>query len=119
MNLLGIDGKYADLIERILYNGFLSSTSLDGKSFFYENPLEVCRKEKDKQTAVRPELRTVLPIWKRKEVFNCSCCPPNINRFVASLGGLIYTQTEALFLMLIQKPLKTMAVLVRYLTIRC
>lgn len=94
MNLLGIDGKYADLIERILYNGFLSSTSLDGKSFFYENPLEVCRREKDKQTAVRPELRTILPIWKRKEVFDCSCCPPNINRFVASLGGLIYTQTE-------------------------
>jgi DUF1680 family protein len=94
MQAMDIVGTYGDLVERILYNGFLSSTSLDGKSFFYENPLEICRKEKNKQTAVRDELRTVLPIWKRQEVFGCSCCPPNINRFVASIGNLIYTQTE-------------------------
>lgn len=95
MNLIKIDGKYGDLIERILYNGFLSSTSLDGKSFFYENPLEICRKEKDKETAAVQSFRTVLPIWKRKEVFDCSCCPPNINRFVASIGSLIYTKTDS------------------------
>ena len=93
MHRLAANGKYGDLVERILYNGFLSSTSLDGKRFFYENPLEVCRKEKDKQTAVRQELRTVLPIWQRKEVFDCSCCPPNINRFIASIGNLIYSET--------------------------
>ncbi len=94
MQMLGVNGKYGDLIERVLYNGFLSSTSLDGKSFFYENPLEICRKEKDKQTAVRDEFRTVLPIWQRKELFDCSCCPPNINRFVASIGNLIYSETK-------------------------
>jgi DUF1680 family protein len=41
MLLLTNDAKYSDVIERALYNGFLSSTSLDGKAFFYCNPLEI------------------------------------------------------------------------------
>ena len=91
---LGVNGEYADVIERVMYNVLLSSTSLDGKSFFYENPLEICRKEKGKETAVVEARRPVLPIWKRREVFDCSCCPPNLNRFIASLAGVIYTETE-------------------------
>lgn len=94
LNKLKIDGVYADTIERVMYNVFMSSTSLDGKSFFYENPLEICRKEKDKETSTVGSRRAILPIWRRKEVFDCSCCPPNINRFVASIAGVIYTQTE-------------------------
>lgn len=94
LNELGIDGTFADVIERVLFNVFMSSTSLDGKSFFYENPLEICRKEKGKETAVPENRQPVLPIWRRQEVFNCSCCPPNINRFSASLGGLAFTQTD-------------------------
>ncbi len=94
MQELGISSAYADVIERVLYNGFLSSTSLDGKSFFYENTLEVCRKEIDKEVAVPLDRRTVLPPHRRQEVFSCSCCPPNINRFVASLERVIYTKTE-------------------------
>ncbi len=94
LNALGIDGRYADVIERVLYNVFLSSTSLNGKAFFYENPLEICRKEKGKETSTPEEYRPLLPIWRRQEVFNCSCCPPNINRFVASLANVIYTRTE-------------------------
>ncbi len=94
MQELGINGVYGDVIERVLYNGFLSSTSLDGKSFFYENTLEVCRKEIDKEVAVPEERRTVLPPYRRQELFSCSCCPPNINRFVASIERVIYTRTE-------------------------
>lgn len=94
LNALGIDGRYADVIERVLYNVFLSSTSLDGKGFFYENPLEICRKEKGKETSTLEEYRPVLPIWRRQEVFNCSCCPPNINRFMASFANVIYSKTE-------------------------
>jgi DUF1680 family protein len=41
MQELENDSKYADAIERVLYNGVLSGLSLDGKSFFYENPLEI------------------------------------------------------------------------------
>ncbi len=94
LQLLGIDGRYSDVIERVLYNGFLSSTSLDGKSFFYENPLEVCRKEKGKEVSTPDNLKIVLPIWRRQEVFSCSCCPPNINRFVSSIEKLIYSATD-------------------------
>lgn len=86
--------KYHDNLERILYNGFLSSTSINGKAFFYENPLEIRLKDIDKETSVRPEWRTKLPITERVELFDCSCCPPNIARFIASIGSYIYHQKE-------------------------
>ena len=89
MLLLEPDSTYADTIERVLYNGFLSSTSLNGKEFFYENPLEIQPKLVHRYNADR------FPITQRVEVFNCSCCPPNIVRFVASLGGMLYTKDEA------------------------
>lgn len=87
------DSVYADTVERVLYNGFLSSTSLDGKSFFYENPLEI------RPALLHRHHRTPnpehFPITQRVEVFSCSCCPPNIVRFVASLGGMLYATDEA------------------------
>ncbi len=86
------DAKYADTIERVLYNGFLSSTSIDGKRFFYENPLEINLAERDIETCIRPQDRQRFPITQRLEVFACSCCPPNINRVMASLGDYIYTE---------------------------
>lgn len=94
LQLLGVDAKYAEVAERVLYNGFLSSTSLDGKKFFYENPLEVCRKENGKDISAPNEFKAVLPSWTRKEVFSCSCCPPNINRFVASIEKVIFSKNE-------------------------
>lgn len=86
------DVKYADTIETIIYNGFLVSTSLDGKSFFYENPLSIDLKLRGKDTSVTEKER--MPITERLEVFDCSCCPPNITRFVSSLGDYIYTVNE-------------------------
>lgn len=93
MLLIDVDSLYGDITERVLYNGFLSSISLDGKSFFYENPLEI-----------RPELvnrdisidtgKGRLPITQRKEVFDCSCCPPNIARFIASIGNFLYSSND-------------------------
>lgn len=84
--------KYADVIERCLYNGFLSSTSLDGKSFFYQNPLEIVPSNHTRHRSVRN--RDPLPPMSRVEVFECSCCPPNIVRFLPSLGSLLYTKDE-------------------------
>ena len=82
--------KYADVIERVLYNGFLSSTSLDGRAFFYENPLEVIPYLKTREAKTGTGKKAVhFPALRRQEVFECSCCPPNILRFLASLGGLI------------------------------
>ena len=78
MNLLESDAKYADTVERIIYNGFLSSISLDGKSFFYENPLEI-----DLDLHRRNEKLGMghFPPAHRFEVFVCFAVSPNIYIF--------------------------------------
>ncbi len=88
------NAKYGHHIERVLYNAFLSSTSVDGKAFFYENPLEIALEEYGRQSGIAPAHRERLPITQRKEVFDCSCCPPNVNRFVASIGDLVCLEGE-------------------------
>lgn len=89
-NMLSLenDSIYADTIERIMYNGMLSGLSADGKSFFYENPLEVNLRNHKKNVSVSKQMR--LPITQRKEVFDCSCCPPNLNRVLSSMEDYIY-----------------------------
>ena len=82
------DAVYADLIERILYNGMIAGLSLDGKSFFYENPLEIDLRNYKRFLAREHSER--FAITQRVEVFSCSCCPPNLNRVLASLGGYLY-----------------------------
>ena len=78
--------SYADTIERVLYNGLLSGLSLDGKAFFYENPLEITMLDRfSNEYGTRR-----YPITQRKEAFSCSCCPPNINRFLPRLAEYIY-----------------------------
>ncbi len=74
------DGRYADVIERALYNTCMAGISLDGQSFFYVNPLEVT----PAGSAQDPGKRHVLP--KRPQWFGCACCPPNLARLVGSLG---------------------------------
>ncbi|MBQ8545550.1 MAG: glycoside hydrolase family 127 protein [Clostridia bacterium] len=89
---LTCEKKYADVIERVLYNGFLSSFSLDGKAFFYVNPLEIVPQNHTRHASVKHS--DPLPPMTRKEVFECSCCPPNIVRFLGSLGSYIYTYDD-------------------------
>ena len=84
----GADSRYSDIIERTMYNGIMSGISLDGKSFFYENPLEIDPDFNNINTSTKVKER--FPITQRVEVFDCSCCPPNIMRFAASISGLIY-----------------------------
>ncbi len=69
MFLLHGESKYIDVMERALYNSVISGVSLDGKRFFYPNPLE---DEGD---------------YERSEWFGCACCPGNITRFIASVSG--------------------------------
>lgn len=91
------DSRFADTIERILYNGFLSSVSLDGKAFFYENPMEIdlaLHKRNQKMNQGPYPLHGRFPITQRKEVFGCSCCPPNITRFLSSVAGFLYSTEE-------------------------
>ncbi|OQP24149.1 hypothetical protein B1694_05685 [Geobacillus zalihae] len=88
---LEMDGKYADVMERALYNGTISGMDLDGKRFFYVNSLEVWPK-----ACERHDKRHVKPV--RQKWFSCACCPPNLARLIASIGHYIYSQTsDALF----------------------
>ena len=82
------DGKYADVMERALYNGVLSGMQLDGKKFFYVNPLEVIPKRSGKMPGYE-HVRTQRPEW-----FPCACCPPNIVRLIASIGRYAWEETE-------------------------
>ena len=84
----GANSKYSDIVEKTIYNGVMSGVSLDGKSFFYENPLEIDPDFNDVNTSTKQKER--FPITQRLEVFWCSCCPPNILRFVASIAGFLY-----------------------------
>lgn len=93
MLLLDNDSIYSDIAERVFYNGFLSSISLDGKSFFYENPLEIDPKLHNRDVSVEMG-KSRYPITQRLEVFDCSCCPPNISRFFASIADHLYTYDD-------------------------
>lgn len=82
------DASYIDTVERALYNTVLAGIALDGKSFFYVNPLEVwpdnCMERTSKEH--------VKPI--RQKWFGVACCPPNIARTLASMGQYIYSIGE-------------------------
>ncbi len=82
------DSKYADVMEQALYNTVLSGMALDGKSFFYVNPLEVLP-----QACHRDERKFhVKPV--RQKWFGCACCPPNLARLISSLPSYAYTENE-------------------------
>lgn len=85
--MLGIEknGKYADVMERALYNGTISGMDLDGKKFFYVNPLEVWPKANEK----RQDKTHVKPV--RQKWYSCACCPPNLARLIASIGQYVYS----------------------------
>ena len=74
--LLHGDARFADVVERSLYNGVLAGVSLDGKRFFYVNPLESQGNH------------------HRSPWFGCACCPPNVARTLASLGGYAYASSD-------------------------
>jgi DUF1680 family protein len=68
--------RYADVLERSLYNGFLSGVSLDGRRYFYVNPLQS-----------RGGI-------ERLEWYGCACCPPNVMRQIAAVGHYLATVDE-------------------------
>jgi DUF1680 family protein len=83
MFLLHGDSKYIDVMERSLYNNVIAGVSMDGKSFFYPNPLEA-----DGKFVFNKGSMTRSP-W-----FDCSCCPTNLCRFLPSVPGYIYAQKQ-------------------------
>ena len=84
MFLLHGDSKYIDVLERSLYNGVVSGIGLDGKTFFYANPLECDLNYKFNSGGH----------LDRQPWFGCSSCPTNMCRFLPSVPGYIYAQGE-------------------------
>ena len=80
--------EYADVMEKCFYNGILSGIALDGKSFFYVNPLEVLP-EAVKNDGRKKHVKPVRQKW-----FGCACCPPNIARILSSAGAYAYTEND-------------------------
>jgi len=76
MQRLELDAKYADVMERILYNGVLSGISLSGDRFFYPNPLASFGQH------------------ERVPWFSCACCPPNVARILTSVPGYFYAASK-------------------------
>jgi len=74
------EARYADLMERVLYNAFAAAISADGTRFFYVNPLQRREGHFERDDPGR-----------RREWFSCACCPPNIMRLLASLEHYIAT----------------------------
>jgi DUF1680 family protein len=76
------DAKYADMMERVLYNSALSAVSADGRNFFYANPLA---------WDGRPGWPTKHYTETRWFVHGCYCCPPQVARTIAGLGRWAYS----------------------------
>jgi len=93
--LLDADARYADVIERVMYNNLPANVGLDGTTFYYHNRL-----------AARPEDATGVPYagivtetdkarmprncLQRQPWFKVPCCPPNVAMAVATIGQYAY-----------------------------
>ena len=76
MLLIEPNAEYADVMERVLYNGFLSGLSLKGTEFFYQNRL-----------AAKGD-------YRRRSWYGCACCPSNVVRIYPRIGRLIYASDD-------------------------
>jgi len=82
MLLISGESRFMDIVELVLYNSALSGISIDGKHFYYKNPLG--RSQGDHKLK-EPERRTYIP---------CFCCPPNIVRTIAKIDGWAYSTSN-------------------------
>jgi DUF1680 family protein len=84
MFLVTGEARFIDVIELALYNGVLSGMSQDGTNFFYTNPLRVTLPS-------ATDLR-----WPRARVpfLSSFCCPPNLARILAEVGGYAYAKSD-------------------------
>ncbi|MEP0845048.1 MAG: glycoside hydrolase family 127 protein, partial [Phycisphaerae bacterium] len=70
------EAKYMDLFERVLYNAFLSGVSIQGGEYFYVNPLANDGRH------------------RRRDWYDCTCCPPNVQRTMAAIPGHVFTTSD-------------------------
>lgn len=89
--MLGIhgDAKYADVMELVLYNSALSGISLEGKDYFYANPLRMVHNARDFS-----DRQNVTESAERQPYLACFCCPPNLVRTIAKVSGWAYSLSD-------------------------
>lgn len=87
------DSRYTDVMERVLFNGTISGMSLDGKKFFYVNPLEVLP-----EASLKDHNKKHIKV-ERQKWFGCACCPPNLARLLSSIGSYAYGKADNCFYM--------------------
>lgn len=83
-----VKGEYADVMEQAFYNTVLAGMQLDGKKFFYVNPLEVI----PGISGVAQTHKHDLP--QRPDWYACACCPPNVARLISSFGKYAYGEND-------------------------
>ncbi|QCX37606.1 glycoside hydrolase family 127 protein [Aureibaculum algae] len=89
--MMGIYGesRYADIVELVLYNSGLSGISLEGKDYFYSNPLRMVNNTRDYDAHADV---TESPV--RQPYLECFCCPPNLVRTICKSSGWAYNLSE-------------------------
>ena len=89
--MLAIHGnsRYADIIELVMYNSGLSGISLEGKDYFYSNPLRMVNNSRNYGAH---ENATESPV--REPYLECFCCPPNLVRTLCKSSGWAYNLSE-------------------------
>jgi len=89
--MLGIHGqsKYADIMELVLFNSALSGISLEGKDYFYANPLRMIHNTRDFSRN-----KDATELEEREPYLDCFCCPPNLVRTIAKVSGWAYSLSE-------------------------
>ncbi len=86
---INMDSQYADVMERALYNTVLAGMQLDGKRFFYVNPLEVIPGISGEAVTHKHDLP------QRPKWFGCACCPPNVARVLTSIADYAWSETDS------------------------
>lgn len=84
---LELKGEYGDILEKEIFNSALSGIALDGRHFYYVNPLEAF--PEGNRNCTRKHV-----LLQRAEWFTCACCPSNIARFIASIHKRLYTLSK-------------------------
>lgn len=79
------DAKYIDVMELALYNSVLSGISLDGKHFYYQNPLRYIHEFRESHFSLQS---------RREEYLKCFCCPPNVVRVIAQVNNYAYSISD-------------------------
>ncbi|WP_324025421.1 glycoside hydrolase family 127 protein [Maribacter sp. BPC-D8] len=89
--MFGIHGesKYMDIIELVLYNSGLSGISVEGKEYFYANPLRMINNTRDYEAH-----ENVTETPNREPYLECFCCPPNLVRTISKVSGWAYSVSD-------------------------